>query len=160
MVPNIITLTLIKNHVADSKKLYELSHLDHIKIIQGWNITFFHFRDKETKDQRGLATCSWSHRTDFFFNISQLGTSLVVQWLRIPLQGIWVQSLVLEDPTWHGATKPMCHNYWSPRASSPRSATREAIAMRSPHTATREEPPLIATRESLSAARKTPCSRK
>ena len=38
-------------------------------------------------------------------------TSLVVQWLRICLtmQGTWVQALVQEDPTCHGATKPMHH---------------------------------------------------
>ena len=43
------------------------------------------------------------------------GTSLVVQWLRIclPMQGTWVRSLVWEDPTCHGATKPMHHNYWA-----------------------------------------------
>ena len=36
-------------------------------------------------------------------------TFLVVQWLRIclPMQGIWVQSLVQEDPTCCGATKPV-----------------------------------------------------
>ena len=41
------------------------------------------------------------------------GTSLVVQWLRIrlPVQGTWVQALVQEDPTCHGATKPVRHNY-------------------------------------------------
>uniref|UniRef100_A0A8C6FBZ8 Hikeshi-like N-terminal domain-containing protein n=1 Tax=Monodon monoceros TaxID=40151 RepID=A0A8C6FBZ8_MONMO len=41
------------------------------------------------------------------------GTSLVAQWLRIclPMQGTRVQSLVREDPTCHGATKPVCHNY-------------------------------------------------
>ena len=27
--------------------------------------------------------------------------------------GLWVLSLVREDPTCHGATKPMCHNYWA-----------------------------------------------
>ena len=39
--------------------------------------------------------------------------SLVVQWLRIhlPMQGTWVRALVQEDPTCHGATKPMRHNY-------------------------------------------------
>ena len=44
-----------------------------------------------------------------------LRTSLVMQWLRIclPIQGAWVQSLVLEEPTCCGATKPMCHNYWA-----------------------------------------------
>ena len=38
--------------------------------------------------------------------------SLVVQWLRICLamQGIWVRSLVGEDPTCVGANKPRCHN--------------------------------------------------
>ena len=42
------------------------------------------------------------------------GTSLVAQWLRIrlPMQGTWVRSLVWEDPTCHGATNPMRHNYW------------------------------------------------
>ena len=41
------------------------------------------------------------------------GTSLVVQWLRIhlPTQATWVRALVQEDPTSHGATKPVCHNY-------------------------------------------------
>ena len=40
-------------------------------------------------------------------------TSLVAQWLRIclPMQGTRVQALVLEDPTCHGATKPVRHNY-------------------------------------------------
>ncbi|KAJ8784559.1 hypothetical protein J1605_008211 [Eschrichtius robustus] len=39
--------------------------------------------------------------------------SLVVQWLRIrlPMQGTRVQALVREDPTCHGATKPVLHNY-------------------------------------------------
>ena len=41
------------------------------------------------------------------------GTSLVAQWLRIrlPIQGTWVRSLVQEDPTCHGAPKPLRHNY-------------------------------------------------
>ena len=44
-----------------------------------------------------------------------LGTSLMIQWLRIclPRQGVQVWSLVREDFTCHGATKPMCHNYWA-----------------------------------------------
>ena len=43
------------------------------------------------------------------------GTSLVVQWLRIclPMQGTWVWALVREDPTCHGATKPVRCNYWA-----------------------------------------------
>ena len=45
----------------------------------------------------------------------RLGTSLVVQWLRIhlPMQGTRVRALVREDPTCRGATGPVCHNYWA-----------------------------------------------
>ena len=41
------------------------------------------------------------------------GASLVVQWLRIrlPMQGTQVQALAREDPTYHGATNPLSHNY-------------------------------------------------
>ena len=41
------------------------------------------------------------------------GTSLVAQWLRIrlPAQGTRVRTLVREDPTCRGATKPVRHNY-------------------------------------------------
>ena len=79
----------------------------------------------------------------------------MAQWLRtcLPMQGTWVQALVREDPTCHGATKPVrhnywscvlepvSHNYWSPRAYSPCSATREATAMRSPCTTTMKSSP-------------------
>ena len=42
-----------------------------------------------------------------------MGASLVAQWLRIclPMLGTRVQALVREDPTCHGATKPVRHNY-------------------------------------------------
>ena len=38
---------------------------------------------------------------------------LVAQWLRIrlPMQGTRVRALVWEDPTCHGATKPVRHKY-------------------------------------------------
>ena len=37
------------------------------------------------------------------------------QWWRIclPMQETQVQSLVQEDPTWLGATKPVCYSYWA-----------------------------------------------
>ena len=40
------------------------------------------------------------------------GASLVAQWLRIclPMQGTRVRALVWEDPTCHGATRPVSHN--------------------------------------------------
>ena len=44
---------------------------------------------------------------------NKLRASLVVQWLRVclPMQGTRVRALVWEDPTCHGATGPVSHNY-------------------------------------------------
>ena len=53
------------------------------------------------------------------------------------MQESQAQSLVWEDSTCRGATKPACHNYWGVLQSlCP--ATRDAPARRSPCTATRE----------------------
>ena len=43
----------------------------------------------------------------------KFGASLVAQWLRIclPMKGTRVRALVWEDPTCHGATRPVSHNY-------------------------------------------------
>ena len=48
-----------------------------------------------------------------FTRVSDDTASWVVEWLRVHLliQGTQVQSLVQEDPTCLGVTKPMCHNY-------------------------------------------------
>ena len=73
---------------------------------------------------------------NFQLSVSKLllGASLAVQWLRIrlPMQGTQVWALVQEDPTCHGATKPVCHNYWAhvPQLLSPRAKTTEAHAPR------------------------------
>ena len=44
---------------------------------------------------------------------NKIGASLVVQWLgiRLPMQGTWVRAPVREDPTCHGAARPVSHNY-------------------------------------------------
>ena len=98
-----------------------------------------------------------------------LGTSLVVQGIRIcpPGQETLVQSLIREDPTRLGATKLMHHNYWSctlePRVASTEphafqslcSVTREATAMRSPHTTARLYSTVTTSGESPRAAGKT-----
>ena len=60
--------------------------------------------------------------------------------IQLPIQQTWVRSLVWEDPTYHGATKPMHDNSRACTPWSPCSTTKEAVAMRSPHTATRENP--------------------
>ena len=85
--------------------LYSLMFWDHLYPM-GW---------KREKRSRGSSKTSIS------------GASLVARWLRIrlPMQGIRVRALVQEDPTCHGATKPLrhnyqactlepvCHNYWA-----------------------------------------------
>ena len=60
------------------------------------------------------------------------------------MQGTQARSLVWEDSTCRGATKPMYYNYWTctlePASSnywSPCSARREATALRSSHTTRR-----------------------
>ena len=67
-------------------------------------------------------------------------TSLVVLWLRIhlPIQGTWVLSLVQEDPTCPGATKPKRPNTEALAPYSLCSATGEVTARRS--SATRVAP--------------------
>ena len=44
----------------------------------------------------------------------------MAKWLRIclPMQETRVRALVWEDPTYRGAAKPVCHNYWSLRATT------------------------------------------
>ena len=86
-----------------------------------------------------------------------LRASLVAQWWRIhlPMQEMWVWSLVQEDPTCHGATKPVHRyywpcalepgscNYWSPSALEPRSTTREATTTRRLYIAIKSSPSLM-----------------
>ena len=55
-----------------------------------------------------------SHRGSPKIYVSlEIKTELWAQWLRICLamQGTWVQSLVQEDPTCLGASKPARYNY-------------------------------------------------
>ena len=111
-----------------------------------------------------------------------MGTSLVAQWLgiRLPVQGTQVPSLVRGDPTCHGATKPMRHNYWAcaleparhnywacaPQQLKPACSRARALQqekppqVRSPCTTTKSKPALATTRESLRAATKTQHAKK
>ena len=86
-----------------------------------------------------------------------LGTSLVVQWLRILLtmQGTRVWSLVWEDPTCRGETKPVCHDYWAhvlqllkPACLEPTLRNKRSHRNEKPAHRNEEYPPLTATRES------------
>ena len=83
------------------------------------------------------------------------------------MQGARVWSLVWEDPTCHGAAKPVRHNYWAhvpqllkpthlePMLHNKRSHRNEKLAHHN-----EEQPPLTATRESPHTATKTQRSQK
>ena len=75
---------------------------------------FFNYRAVEELSVRSVER-AWLRVRQTWVRILALGTSLVARWLRIrlPMQGTRVWSLVREDPTCHGATKPVRHNYWA-----------------------------------------------
>ena len=100
----------------------------------------------------------------------------MVQWLRIhlPMQGTWVPSLIREDPTCRGATKPVRHNYWAcalepashnywahtlqlpkPTRLKPELRNKRSHRDEKSTHGNKEKPPPAATRESLCAATKT-----
>ena len=88
-------------------------------------------------------------------------TSLVVQWLRIrlPMQGTQVPALVREDPTCHGAAKPVRHNYRACALEPVLRNKRGYDSERPPHR-DEEWPPLATTRESPRTAMKAQRSQK
>ena len=82
---------------------------------------------------------SWHSIKTFFKKICR--ASLVAQWLRICLlmQGTRVRALAWEDPTCHGATRPVSHNYWA-CVSGACAPQREAAIVRGPRTAMKSGP--------------------
>ena len=101
---------------------------------------------------KGVTGSLWSWASGQELNKGGFPGGAVVKNPCLPMQGTQVRALVREDPTCHGAAKPMrhnywacalepaSHNYWSLHAYSPCSATREATAMRSPCTAMKSSP--------------------
>ena len=103
-------------------------------------------------------------------------TSLVVQWIRIclPMQGTWVPSLIREDSTCRGTTKPRSHNYWAhalepvshdcrypvPQLLKPACPRAHALQREEPLQPGVRAPPLSATRETSLTATKTQRSQK
>ena len=109
-------------HCLNSKALLTWGHLEvwsegygEFKEGMRWRSRIgLSVRDRERPMCRGMG--GWGHQVHrFHSNKKKLRTSLVAQWLRIrlPMQGTWVWSLVQEDPTCHGATKPVRHSYWA-----------------------------------------------
>ena len=82
----------------------EINEIETKKTIAKINKTKSWFFEKINKIDKALARLIKKKRE---------GASLVVQWLRIclPMQGTRVRAPVWEDPTCHGATGPVSHNY-------------------------------------------------
>ena len=113
-----------------------------------------------------LFTCESDKYTFTVKNLNRI--SLEEQWIRIhlPKQRTRVQSLLREDSTYNGATRPLCHNYWACTPKSPHTSTIEAplpitcALPEKPVHHSKETPPLAETRESPCAATKTQCNQK
>ena len=103
----------IDNPKDASKKLLEV--INEFGKVAGYKINSkkslaFVYTNDEISEREIKETLPFTTATK---RIKYLGASLVVQWLRIclPMQGTWIRSLAWEDPTCHGATKPVHHNY-------------------------------------------------
>ena len=81
----------------------------------GWRRTFRVPGTKTWPHQQPANSSAGTLRPHRIIFIRKQRASLVVQWLtiRLPMQRTQVQSLVWEDSTCQGATKPVQHNYWS-----------------------------------------------
>ena len=84
-----------------------------------------------------------SDQSGIKLKINSRGTSLLVQWLKIHLsmQGTQVQSLVQEDPTCYGATKPVHHNYYRASKQQPPNLCATATAALEPEASARNKKP-------------------
>ena len=75
------------------------------------------------------------------------------------MQGAWVRSLVQEDPTCWGATKPLCHNYWA-RALEPHAVQQEKPAQWEAHAPQLESSPCSLQLEKTRAQQRWPSTAK
>ena len=133
-------------------------------------------KKKILKEARGRKHCTYRKA-----KVKNYRTSPVVQWIGIclPMQGTRIQSLVWEDSTCCGTTKPRHQNYWA-RAPETSSHNYRAYVPqllkttclkpvlwnhRSHHNEkpvhhNEEQPLFITARESPCAATKTQCNQK
>ena len=84
-----------------------------LSILQMHSTTGVHNGSSKIPVEQKIIWCSKTLGEEVKINHS--GTYMVVQWLIIclPMQKTQVQSLVQENPTCWGATKPVFHNCWA-----------------------------------------------
>ena len=111
------------SHLINSSGSYLLSG-NHISGILWKSFTFV---AEEVVTTQHLI---WSTFSSFLV-IRQSQNSLVVQGLKthLPVQGTCIRSLVQEDATCCGATKPVHRNYWGPHTPKLCSSTREQLPL-------------------------------
>ena len=101
---------LLPPSIFPSIRVFPNESVLHIRWPKYWS---FSFSISPSNEYSGLP----------IFKIISMKTSLVIQWLKIllPMQGTWVQSLVWEDPTCRGTTKPTGKHYlaWAPEPTLP-----------------------------------------
>ena len=77
------------------------------------------------------------------YTVVKVGTSLVVQWIVIICQqGTCPLSVIWEDATQDGATKPLHHNYWHSRAYTQQQEKPQQREVRT-HSKTKSRPRLL-----------------
>ena len=158
------------NNLVTASNQYKLA-LEMKLIYYLWSLMYkedWHWR-RQTLDAEGLGL----NLAPYTSLLKQVG-DLPVQWIRIhlPMQRTWVQSLVQEDSTRHGATKLMRYNYWAhaletasrsswiPCTLEPLLHSKRSHHNEKPMHRNQEEPALATTRERLRAAMKTQHSQK
>ena len=104
--PKLLTKTIKINHIWYPKK---------IKSTKNLNKHSFKEDIQKRPINKHMKRCSTSLAIRETQIKTKMRASLAVQWLRICLatQRTLVWSLVQEDPTCRGATKPVHHNYWA-----------------------------------------------
>ena len=108
----------LKNWKNEKKKNWKNDHIKKNMSQNSWNCSQ---HNSSTKLAHDTAMCPSKVAARILMMMnwclirSRGGTSLVAQWLRthLPMLGTQVRALVQEDTTCHGATKPVCHNYWA-----------------------------------------------
>ena len=105
------TLILGKTEGKRRRGLQRMKWLDSITDSMDMNLS----KLGDNGEQWSVACCSpWGHKSQTLFsNWTTTSGDSVVKNLQASAGDTWVQSLVREDPTYCGATKPVCHNYWA-----------------------------------------------